>query len=51
MSVTDQCLANNSAYSASFTGPLPMPSSRNVAVVACMDARLDVHAILGLNEG
>jgi carbonic anhydrase len=35
----------------SFTGPLPLPPSKGVAVVACMDARLNVYAILGLNEG
>jgi carbonic anhydrase len=28
-----------------------LPLSRQVAVVACMDARLNVYAILGLNEG
>src|SRR5437764_8820603 len=51
MSVTDECLANNERYAASFTGPLPMPPSKGVAVVACMDARLDVYRILGLAEG
>ena len=52
MSVTDELLANNRAYAASFTkGDLPMPPSRKVAVLACMDARLDVHRILGLEEG
>ena len=51
MSVTDELLANNSAYAASFSGPLPMPPGKHVAVVACMDARLDVYRILGLNEG
>ena len=30
---------------------LPLPPSKHVAVVACMDARLDVHKILGLKEG
>src|SRR5204863_3713556 len=35
----------------SFSGPLPLPPSRHVAVVACMDARLNVYAILGLQEG
>jgi len=51
MSVTDEYLANNARYAESFTGPLPMPPSRHVAVVACMDARLNVHAILGLAGG
>ncbi len=51
MTVTDEYLANNAAYAASFSGPLPLPPSRNIAVVACMDARLNVYGILGLNEG
>jgi carbonic anhydrase len=38
-------------YADTFTGPLPLPPSKHVAVVACMDARLDVYRILGLNEG
>ena len=51
MSVTDDLLTNNSAYAADFSGPLPLPPARGVAVVACMDARLDVYRILGLHEG
>src|SRR6188472_195987 len=51
MSVTDEYLKNNEAYAGTFTGPLPLPPSKQVAVVACMDARLDVYRILGLNEG
>ena len=51
MTVTDEYLANNEAYARTFTGPLPLPPSRHVAVVACMDARMDVYRILGLNEG
>ena len=51
MSVTDELLANNADYASSFSGPLPLPPAKGVAVVACMDARLDVYRILGLNEG
>jgi carbonic anhydrase len=51
VSVTDDLLANNSRYAETFSGPLPLPPSKHVAVVACMDARLDVYRILGLNEG
>jgi carbonic anhydrase len=51
MSVTDQYLKNNEAYAAQFSGPLPLPPASHVAVVACMDARLNVYGILGLNEG
>ena len=51
MSVTDEYLANNRAYAEGFDGPLPLPPSRHVAVVACMDARLDVYRALGLKDG
>lgn len=51
MTVTDEFLANNAEYASDFTGPLPMPPGKHVAVVACMDARLDVYRILGLAEG
>ena len=51
MTVTDDLLANNATYAASFTGPLPLPPAKHVAVLACMDARLNVYALLGLNEG
>ena len=52
MSVTDQLLENNAGYAESFTsGDLALPPARKLAVLACMDARLDVHKILGLREG
>jgi carbonic anhydrase len=51
MSVTDELLANNARYAQDFHGPLPMPPAKHVAVVACMDARLDVYRLLGLAEG
>jgi carbonic anhydrase len=51
MTVTDELLANNAEYAATFEGPLPLPPSKHVAVVACMDARLNVYGALGLNEG
>lgn len=51
MSVTDQYLENNRRYAETFSGPLPLPPSRGVAVVACMDARMDVYRILGLADG
>ena len=52
MSVTEELLQNNAAYAQSFDkGDLQLPPARGVAVVACMDARLDVHKILGLKEG
>ena len=51
MSATDELLANNQRYADGFTGPLPMPPAKGVAVVACMDARLNLYALLGLEEG
>jgi carbonic anhydrase len=52
MTITDELLQNNAAYADSFDkGDLPAPPARGAAVVACMDARLDVHKILGLEEG
>ena len=52
MSVTEELLQNNATYAQSFDkGDLQLPPARGVAVVACMDARLDVHKILGLKEG
>ncbi|MDH6238145.1 carbonic anhydrase [Cryobacterium sp. CG_9.6] len=51
MTFTDQLLINNEAYAANFTGPLPLPPSKHLAVVACMDARMDVYRVLGLAEG
>ena len=52
MSVTDELLKNNEAYAEHFDkGDLPLPPAKKVAVVACMDARLNPYAILGLEEG
>jgi carbonic anhydrase len=52
MSVTDELVANNEAYSARFDkGDLPLPPAKKVAVLACMDARLDPARVLGLEEG
>ena len=52
MSATDELVRNNETYTSSFDqGDLPMPPGRHLAVVACMDARLDVYAILGLDLG
>lgn len=52
MSVTDELLQNNERYVESFDkGDLPLPPAKGVAVVACMDARLNVYGMLGLQEG
>lgn len=52
MSVIDELLADASRYTRSFTkGQLPMPPARQVAVVACMDARLNLYGLFGLAEG
>lgn len=52
MSTTDELLQNNRAYANDFDqGGLPMPPARKVAIVACMDARLDLYRLLGLQLG
>ena len=52
MTVTDELLANAERYAAEFDkGDLPLPPARKVAVVACMDARLNPYGLLGLTEG
>jgi carbonic anhydrase len=52
VSVTDELLRNNAEFASSFKqGDLPMPPGKGLAVVACMDARLNVYALLGLREG
>src|SRR5258708_9528377 len=52
MSTTDELLRNAKRYAASFDkGALPMPPAKHVAVVACMDARLNPYGLLGLAEG
>src|SRR6266540_5619202 len=52
MSVTDELLQNNDAYARTFSrGDLPLPPATQVAVVACMDARLNPYGMLGLREG
>jgi carbonic anhydrase len=52
VSVTDELLENAQSYAASFDkGDLPLPPGRKVAVVACMDARLNPYGLLGLQEG
>jgi carbonic anhydrase len=52
MSVTDELVANSETYAKSFDkGDLPPPPAKNVAVLACMDARLNLYGIFGLREG
>jgi carbonic anhydrase len=52
MSVTDELLRNNADYAAEFAkGGLPMPPGKGVAIVVCMDARLETGRLLGIEEG
>jgi carbonic anhydrase len=52
MSATDELIENADAYAAAFDkGELPLPPAKRVAVVACMDARLNPYGLLGLSEG
>jgi carbonic anhydrase len=52
VSVTDELLKNAERYADQFDrGDLPLPPAKGVAVLACMDARLNPYALLGLSEG
>jgi carbonic anhydrase len=52
VSNADELVANNERYASTFDkGDLPLPPARKAAVVACMDARLNVYGALGLQEG
>jgi carbonic anhydrase len=51
MTATDELVANNEKYAASFNGSLPLAPAKGVAILACMDARLHVYEVLGLQEG
>ena len=51
MSVADEYLKNNAVYADGYAGPPPPRPARHVAVVACMDSRLDISALLGLGDG
>jgi carbonic anhydrase len=52
MSTTDELLSNAQTYAEGFDkGDLPMPPGRRIAIVACMDARLNPYGLLGLHEG
>jgi carbonic anhydrase len=52
MSVADELIRNNRRYADSFrNGDLPISPARRVAIVTCMDARLDIHGLLGLEVG
>jgi carbonic anhydrase len=52
MSATDDLVKNAAEYAKTFDkGDLPLPPAKHVAVLACMDARLNVYGVLGLQEG
>ncbi|HWJ32967.1 MAG TPA: carbonic anhydrase [Gaiellaceae bacterium] len=52
MSVTDELVANAERYAEGFDqGSLALPPAKRVAVLACMDARLNPYGLLGLSEG
>jgi carbonic anhydrase len=52
MPTIDELLDNAEAYANTFDrGELPLPPAKRVAVVACMDARLNPYGLLGLEEG
>lgn len=47
----DELLARNKQYAQTFPGPAPVAPALRIAIVACMDSRLDVHGALGLRVG
>jgi carbonic anhydrase len=50
--MTDELLRNAETYAASFDkGPVPLSPARKIAILACMDARLNPYGLLGLSEG
>src|SRR5262249_22540517 len=52
MATIDQLVENAQAYAEGFdNGTLPLPPAKRVAIVACMDARLNPYGLLGLQEG
>src|ERR1700761_414651 len=52
MTVTDTLVENSKRYEQGFDkGDLPLPPGKKVAVLACMDARLNPYGLLGLEEG
>jgi carbonic anhydrase len=52
MPTIDELVKNARTYASSFDrGELPLPPAKRVAVVACMDARLNPYGLLGLQEG
>src|SRR5918995_6447145 len=52
MSAIDEFLRNNEAFAEGFDkGDLPLPPAKKVAIVACMDARLNPYPLLGLSIG
>jgi carbonic anhydrase len=51
MSVADEYLEHNAAYAKTYEEPSSHRPSRHVAVVACMDSRLNVSSVLGMSDG
>ena len=51
MSMIDELLTKNAEYASVFPSPLPGQPTARLAVLACMDARLNVYGALGLTEG
>lgn len=51
MGITNELLVNNSAYAAEYVPDRPLAPARQLAIVACMDSRLDTFAMLGLDIG
>lgn len=51
MGIADELIENNRAYAATYTPDRPLPPRRQLAIVSCMDSRIDVFDVLGLEVG
>ena len=51
MGIADELIENNRAYAAKYTPDRPLPPRRQLAIVSCMDSRIDVFDLLGLDVG
>ena len=51
MPIADELIENNTSYADAYVGDRPLAPRRQLAVVACMDSRLDIFALLGLEVG
>ena len=51
MSAVDDYVRNNEEYARAYVGGQPSPPAQHVVIVACMDSRMNIYRMLGLNDG